>query len=52
MVLLSQKDIKILSNGTLDPSFNAGTGTVPYFGNNANYFFKNKEKLPFIYLVI
>jgi hypothetical protein len=22
---------KILSNGTLDPSFNAGTGTVPYF---------------------
>ena len=29
---------KLLPNGNIDPSFNAGTGITPYVPNNANYF--------------
>lgn len=29
---------KLLPNGSIDPSFNAGTGITPYVPNNANYF--------------
>jgi len=32
--------VKLLEDGSIDPSFNAGTGISPYSPNNANYFMR------------
>jgi len=37
-VAVSPGIIKLMEDGSVDPSFNAGTGIDPYLPNNANYF--------------